>query len=207
MTTTRRPDEPLRRLTCDEALDLLEPFLDGDLTPEESARLQAHLEGCAACAAELALAGRVQAGLRALPQPDCPPELLARVVAAGRGEVGAFPAGVRTPRIVRGRIAAAAAIAAVAALAVGGGSLFLHLQHLQSLQQRAEARQAQVAEATREARFALAYIGRATRKAGLDVRDEVLQKRLVTPAARTLSRLSNDLPNASSPAGEPRQEP
>jgi anti-sigma factor (TIGR02949 family) len=197
-TSTRRPDDPLRCLPCDEALDLLEPCLDGDLTPEESARLRVHLEGCAACAAELALAGRVQAGLRALPQPDCPPELIARVVRTGRGEVVAFPGRVRT---LRTRFAAAAA---VAALAVGGGSLFVHLQHLQ---QRAASRQAQVAEATREARFALACIGRATRKAGLDVRDEVLQKRLVTPAAQTLSRLSNDLPNASSPAGEPRQEP
>jgi anti-sigma factor RsiW len=193
-----RPDGPLR---CEEALDLLEPSLDGDLTPAESARLQAHLDGCAACAAELALAGRVQAGLRTLPQPDCPPELLARVVAAGRGEIVPFPSRARTLRTVRGRIAAAAA---VAALAVGGGSLFVHLQ------QRAEIRQtqdAQIAEATREARFALAYIGRATRKTGLDVRDEVLQKRLVVPATRTLSLSLNDLPNASSPAGAPRQEP
>lgn len=197
-TSTRRPDDPLGGLPCDEALDLLEPHLDGDLTPEESARLRRHLEGCAACAAELALAGRVQAGLRALPQPDCPPELLARVLETGRGEVVAFPARVRT---FRNRFAAAAA---VAALAVGGGSLFLHLQ------QRAETRQAQaaqVAEATREARLAFAYIGKATRKAGLDVRDEVLQKRLVAPAAQALSRLSNDLPNPASPAGEPRQEP
>jgi anti-sigma factor RsiW len=191
-----RPDEPL---SCDGALDLLEPSLDGGLTPEESERLRLHLAGCAACAAELALSRRVQAGLRALPQPDCPPELLVRVLKTGRGEVVAFPSRART---LRQRFAAAAA---VAALAVGGGSLFVHLQHLQ--QNGAEARQAQVAEATREARFALAYIGRASRKAGLDVRDEVLQKRLVTPAARTLSRLANDLPNPSSPAGEPRQEP
>src|SRR4051812_32105784 len=144
-----RPDEPLH---CDEALDLLEPFLDGDLSPAESARLQAHLSGCAACAAELALAGRVQAGLRALPQPDCPPELLTRLaqtIETGRGEVVAFPSRART---LRHRFAA---VAAVAALAVGGGALFVHLQHLQ---QREETRQAQVAEATREARFALAYI-------------------------------------------------
>ena len=198
-----RPDEPLLPLRCDEALDLLEPHLDGDLTPEESARLRRHLEGCAACAAELALAGQVQAGLRALPQPDCPPELIARVLEAGRGEVVPFPSRVRT---FRNRFAAAAA---VAALAVGGGALFVHSQQLQ---QRAEARQAQqVAEATREARLAFAYIGKATRKAGLDVRDEVLQKRLLVPAAQTLSRLSNDfpkdVPNEASPAGEPRQEP
>ena len=195
-----RTDEPLR---CDEALDLLEPFLDGELTPEEDERLRRHLAGCAACAAELAFSRRVQAGLRALPQPDCPPELLARVLEAGRGEVVPFPARART---IHQRFAAAAA---VAALAVGGGALFLHSQQLQ---QRAEARQAQqVAEATREARLAFAYIGKATRKAGLDVRDEVLQKRLVLPAAQALSRLSNDfpndVPNEASPAGEPRQEP
>lgn len=197
-----RPDEPSLPLRCDEALDLLEPQLDGELTPEEGARLRRHLEGCAACAAELALAGQVQAGLRALPQPDCPPELLARVLEAGRGEVVPFPARARTSRTFRYRFAA---VAAVAALAVGGGSLFLHVQ---DLQQRAATRQAQqVAEATREARFAFAYIGKATRKAGLDVRDEVLQKRLVTPAAQALARLSTDLPNPATPAGEPRQEP
>jgi len=196
---TRRPGAPPGGLPCDEALDLLEPHLDGDLTPEESERLRRHLEGCAACAAELALARQVQAGLRALPQPDCPPQLIARVVEAGRGEVVPFPSRVRA---LRNRFAAAAA---VAALAVGGWALFLHSQ---LLQQRAEARQArQVAEATREARLAFAYIGKATRKAGLDVRDEVLQKRLVLPAAQTLSRLSNDAPNDPSPAGEPRQEP
>jgi anti-sigma factor (TIGR02949 family) len=194
-----RPDEPLHPLRCEEALDLLEPFLDGDLLPAESERLRVHLAGCPACAAELALAGRVQAGLRALPQPDCPPGLLARVLETGRGEVVPFPMHART---LQHRFAAAAA---VAALAVGGGSLFVHLQHLQ--QRAAETRQAQLAEATREARFALAYIGRATRKAGLDVRDEVLQKRLVAPTARTLSRSLNDLPNPASPAGEPRQEP
>ena len=167
-----RPHDPL---SCEEALDLLEPYLDGDLPPDEAGRVRRHLDGCPACAAELSLAARIQSELRALPQPDCPPEVIERVRRAGRGEVVPFPSRDRAPRW---RIAAAAALVA---LGVGGGSLFVHIQHVR--QQRE-----QVARATQEARLALAYFGKVTRRAGLDVRDEVLEKRLVAPVARSVSR-------------------
>ena len=180
-------------LSCEAALDLIEPSLDGDLDAGEEARLRAHLAACAACAAELAFAQRVQRELRALPQPEVPPELLARVVQAGRrGEVIPFPQPQRTGRL---RIAAAAALVA---LAVGGGSLFVHLQHVQHQRE-------QVAQATREARLALAYFGKVTRKAGLDIRDEVLEKRLVIPVTRSVSRSLGNSFNPPSPA-EPRKE-
>jgi anti-sigma factor (TIGR02949 family) len=184
---TMRPNDDL---SCPEALDLLEPCLDGDLSAGEADRLRVHLESCTACAAELALAERVQRELRSLPQPDCPPEVIERVVRAGRGEVVPFPSRERT---WRQRIAA---VAAVLMLAVGGGSLFVHLQH-QRLQDQ---RERQVAQATREARFALAYLGKATHRIGLDVRDEVLQKRLVIPTTRSASQSLSDLPS------EPRKE-
>jgi anti-sigma factor RsiW len=185
-------DIPIGPVTCEEALDLLDPWLDGDLPPEEAGRLRAHLDRCPACAAELALAGRIQRELRALPQPDCPPEVIQRVVRTGRGEVVPFPSPSR--RMTRLRIAAAAA---VLTLAVGGGSLFVHLQH----QRQDQADRERIAEATREARFALAYLGKVTRKAGLGVRDEVLEKRLVIPAARSVSRSLGEIP-----AAEPRKE-
>jgi anti-sigma factor (TIGR02949 family) len=168
-------NRPHDALPCEEALDLLEPYLDGDLPPGEMDRVRRHLEVCPACAAELSLAARIQRELRALPQPDCPPEVIERVRQAGRGEVVPFPVRERAPRW---RIAAAAALVA---LAVGGGALGVHLQHVRQQQE-------QVAQATREARLALAYFGKVTRKAGLDVRDEVLEKRLVVPVARSVSR-------------------
>ena len=176
---------PNDEISCADASDSIEPYLDGDLPPREADRLRQHLESCAACAAERALAERIQRELRSLPQLDCPPEVIERVVRAGRGEVVPFP-GRKEP--LRWRIAAAAA---VVAMTVGGGSLFVHFQHQ---------REQQVAQATQEARFALAYLGRATHKAGLDVRDEVLQKRLVIPTTRSVSRSLSDLPN------EPRKE-
>src|SRR5882757_5055848 len=98
---------PNDSLGCEEALDLLDPYLDGDLQPDEARRVREHLDRCPACAAELSLARRVQGELRALPQPECPPELLARVVRQGRGEVVPFPSASRSPRR---RIAAAAAV-------------------------------------------------------------------------------------------------
>src|SRR5436309_2048887 len=182
-------NRPHDALSCAEALDLLEPYLDGDLPPGEADRVRRHLEACPACAAERALAARIQSELRALPQPDCPPEVIERVRRAGRGEVVPFPSRERAPRW---RIAAAAA--AVIALAVGGGALGVHLQHVQQQQE-------QVAEATREARLALAYFGKVTRRAGLDVRDEVLEKRLVVPVARSVSRSLGTADDA-----EPRKE-
>lgn len=180
-------NRPHDALSCEEALDLLDPYLDGDLPPGEMDRVRRHLDGCPACAAELSLAARIQRELRALPQPDCPPEVIERVRRAGRGEVVPFPSRERAPRW---RIAAAAALVV---LAVGGGALGIHIQHVRQ--------QEQVAQATQEARLALAYFGKVTRKAGLDVRDEVLEKRLVVPVARSVSR---SLGNAD--GGEARKE-
>jgi anti-sigma factor RsiW len=184
-------------MVCEGALDLLETYLDGDLPREAADRFRFHLEGCRACAAELALAGRIQRELRVLPQPDCPPEVIERVVRTGRGEVVPFPSRSRAARL---RIAAAAA---ALALAVGGGSLFIHLQRDQP---RPEPSRAEIAQATRQARFALAYLGKVTRKAGLGVRDEVLEKRLVIPAARSVSRSLGGALSGPSAAAEPRKE-
>jgi anti-sigma factor RsiW len=174
----KRAEDDLR---CEEALDLLEAYLDGDLEAGEAGRVRAHLERCPGCAAELALAGRIQAELRALPELDCPPEILEEVRRRGRGDAGNIVP-FRPRRVWGPRIAAAAA---VLALAVTGGALFLQSQKPDTPSPE------EVAQAARDARLALAYLGQATRRAGFDVRDEVLQKRLVLPTTRGLARISD----------------
>ncbi|HKV10465.1 MAG TPA: zf-HC2 domain-containing protein [Thermoanaerobaculia bacterium] len=141
-------------LRCEEALELLEPFLDGDLPPGEEERLRAHLEGCASCAAELNLARAVQRELRSLPLHDCPPEVLEKVKSAG-GEVVAF-----RPRWPRLQVAAAAALLAVA---IGAGAFFARPAHQGPDPE-------EVAQATAEARYAMAYIGKVSRRTGLELR-------------------------------------
>ncbi|MBW8873805.1 MAG: zf-HC2 domain-containing protein [Acidobacteria bacterium] len=163
-------------LTCNEALDLLEPYVDGDLSPAEAARLRSHLESCPACAAELALAERIQRELRSLPQLDCPPEIVERVRRQGAEVVPFRPRRMGLPL----RVAAAAALLA---LSLGGGALFVRSQ-----QQHQRERAAEIAQATAQARYALALLGRVSRRTGLDVRDEVLARRVVLPAARSISQ-------------------
>ncbi len=172
---------------CEEALGLLEPFIDGDLSPSESTRLREHLERCPACAAELELAARIQRELRSLPQLDCPPEVLEKVERAGRSEVVPFPrrdrAGLRI-----------AAIAALLALAVGGGALFLRFE------ERDRPSPQEIAQATAEARYALAYIGKVTRRTRMNLREDVLEKRLVEPASRSVSRTLGEAPGPAVPS-------
>jgi anti-sigma factor RsiW len=168
-------------LTCHEALDLLEPCVDGDLEPAEAGRLRAHLARCPACAAELALAQRIQAELRALPQLDCPPEIVERVRQEG-AQILPFRSPVRGRAVLPFRIARLGAAAALLALALGGGVLFLRSQ-----QPPRQPSAAEVARATQQARYALAYLGRVSRQASYDVRDDVLARRVVLPAARSVS--------------------
>lgn len=182
---------------CEEALDWIEPYLDGDLPEYEAARLRGHLAVCTACAAELQLAARIQNELRSLPQLDCPPEVMERVRQEGRGVVVPF----RPRRIVRAIGPRLAAAAAMLTLAVGGGALFLNLQ------KPADAPSPeQVAQATADAKLALAYLGKATRRAGDDLREEILAKRLVAPATRGISRSLGEIPDLPVPAGRLEKE-
>ena len=181
-----RPDETM---SCDEARELLEPWLDGDLPAGEAARVRAHVDRCAGCAAELDLAARIQRELRSLPQHDCPPEVLQRVLdtgrggRGGRGEVVPFEPRrrARTGAVQGFRIAVAAALLA----AIVGGLSFL----IPERPPASHPSPAEVAQATREARLALAYVGRVTRRAGLDLRDEVLRQRLIDPTTRSVRGL------------------
>ena len=87
-----------------------------------------------------------------------------------------------------------AAAAAVLALAVGGGALFFQIQR-PSDQPSPE----QIAQATAEAKLALAYLGKATRRASDDLREEVIAKRLVVPATRGVSRSLRRDPGPAGP--------
>ena len=50
-------------LACGQVLDRLSDYLDGELSPEERGRLEAHLRGCEGCAR---FGGELRATVRAL---------------------------------------------------------------------------------------------------------------------------------------------
>ena len=105
----------------------LAALLDGALSPAERVAADAHLEVCAQCREELALAAGARDALRALPRELRPPVDIAAAVAR---EIGAGPASARAsggpPRWYRtaGVVAVAAAIALAAVIVpnLGGRS-------------------------------------------------------------------------------------
>lgn len=70
------------RLTCHEAFQRLDDYLGRALSPEELARVEAHLADCTVCAAEYGFETRLVDGLREkLRQTELPDELRGRLAA------------------------------------------------------------------------------------------------------------------------------
>jgi anti-sigma factor (TIGR02949 family) len=77
----------LSRYTCEEAFRRLDDYLDRELSAEETALVNEHLEICAGCAREFNFEESVLKGVRAkLRQIDLPPTLQARILGVLDGE-------------------------------------------------------------------------------------------------------------------------
>ncbi len=191
----------LEALPCTAVLEQLEAHVDGELAAAEAAAVEAHLEGCPACAAEHALAVDLQRELRALPELDTPRSVLLELSREAERARFRRPArSRRRPAMFRwpsfgavfrwppfGVTPARAATALFAAMVIGGGLLWDR-----GVPAPAEAPPAAdpaaVARATEEARYALAYLTRVNRRAGLKLRDDLFVKRIARPSARSLAR-------------------
>ena len=175
-------------LTCAEAGALLELAVDGELETPDAERLARHVTRCADCAAELELAEGIRSELRALPELEPPAVVLDRVRSGVASEAArgarVTPLPLRAPLrpVARRRWAVGAALAA--ALAALLGTVLL----LRSSAPPPPPSAADIGLATRQARFALAYVTRVTRTAGLTVRDDVIEKRVILPATLTVAR-------------------
>ncbi|MBW2288125.1 MAG: zf-HC2 domain-containing protein [Deltaproteobacteria bacterium] len=110
-------------------LDRLGDHLEGDLTPEDFTRVDAHLAECSACMAELRELRETVALLRGLPDPVPPPRLVAGVMQRievegdSRGRVIELFREVAQPRVIAALAAGIAALALFSTLDVGEGGL------------------------------------------------------------------------------------
>lgn len=228
--------------TCDRVLDLLEPFVDGEVSAEEQALVQAHVERCPTCARELSIARRIQTELRALPQPELPPHLAKDLLGidpaqarprelgsthrgrSGAGSLRKFPRpgsgrdfeaparGDRAPSARRSSSAASqpwrwAAVGGLAAVLVAA-LLVLWTAPFDSSPQVVDQptpSAAEIAQAEAEARYALAQVAAVSRRAGLELRDDVLAPHLVQPMTRNLTdslRTVPDVPHSDRSTGD-----
>ena len=66
-------------MQCDEVRDLLSPYLDGELTPEQRLAVDSHLVDCSACATELNVYESISGLAARMVDPVPPPDLWERM--------------------------------------------------------------------------------------------------------------------------------
>lgn len=174
---SRLPDSQ----NCAQVQQDLEAYLDGGPSTVRAHRVEAHLSECSTCLAQVHLAKEIQNELRALPEMDAPAAVIQTIFdQTVRSEKPKRSLGDllnRWPRPVWATLVAASLVLVVALAVINQGTTTPD-----------QPDEAAIAQATAEARFALAQVGLATRKAGLAVRNKALQDQIVTPTKRSLSR-------------------
>jgi len=161
---------------CSWTQERIEAYIDGELTPAEQDRLEAHAATCATCAAELEDARRLISALRTLPSLTCP-----------NAVSQALQDRIHQTRQDRWRTAAKrwyAPLAAAAVLALIAG---YHLFDPEPVPPAFSAKE--VAQARRQVEWTLAYLGDLNSRMGTAVRDDVIQPHLVQPLRLNLDTI------------------
>jgi anti-sigma factor (TIGR02949 family) len=111
-------------MDCKTALTLLEPYLDNELDRADARELEAHVDGCAGCAAALTRLGDLRQALRDVAlRHSAPPELRERIRATA-GRTGALRSAAPPSRRAMPQWSR---LAAACVLAFGAGGLSVHL--------------------------------------------------------------------------------
>lgn len=169
----------------------LELYVDGDLPAAKARRLEEAVQAEPAFREELSRARALRDRLRALPEPACPPDVTASVIAYARRDAraGIFE---RIRTIVTSNwetvLRPTLAVGVLFSLVVGGALI----TRPQSEQPLPLAATEDVERALNEAKWTLAYVSDIGRRTATSIRDEVFEERLVAPVNRVLDAALDD---------------
>ena len=135
---------------CENFAALLDPFVDGELSPDEMARVQAHLDGCPACRAYVDDALAIRAAFPDAEDTPVPDGFSESVMARIRAET------VSQKRKNRPWLKALASLAACCAIVLLAAPMFSHSSKTEAAPAEAPAAAADTAASTERAmEFAL----------------------------------------------------
>ena len=186
-----RPDD---KTQCQDLQLRIEALVDEELEQTEATALREHLEICPACARQIRLAAEIRQELRGLPELDTPQHVLDSVLGTVRHKESRRRSWLDFFRAPRPAWIAVGATAAAA--------LFAVMVLMPNQEPAPPEHSAEVEIATEEARLALAYLDKLTHRAARDLREDVVQKRVVEPTVRGLSRSLN-APETTAPKNGP----
>ena len=167
--------------------DRIEAFLDGEVSPDESAVIEKMMADDACWSTELLLAQQVRDELRALPKPVCPASVTQAVFTETRRQARvAWKDRIRL-WIDRWWVELWQPTLAMSLLALIIIMSTLVGRQSQVVQNGVE--MAEVQQALAEAKWTLAYLSELGKQTGQSVRHEVLETRVVEPMHHALERI------------------
>ncbi len=172
--------KPRESIDCTGAETLIETYLDDEIAAADRAAFEAHMGQCESCAAELALARKIQGELRELPPLACPPAVSRKVLEHAAAHP---PLSERLRSWWGGHKLWQPAFALLLAAALGVGYLRLSSEPPTP---DAPYSDAEIAQAEVELKLAFAYLGDISQKAS-DSFGVELGSRVLAPVGRSLA--------------------
>ena len=111
---------------CENFAALLDPFVDGELSPDEMARVQAHLDGCPACRAYVDDALAIRASFPDAEDTPVPDGFAESVMARIRAEAASQAEAAPQKKTSRPWLKALASLAACCAIVLLAAPMFSH---------------------------------------------------------------------------------
>ena len=141
---------------CENFAALLDPFVDGELSPDEIARVQAHLDGCPACRAYADDALAIRASFPDAEDTPVPDGFAESVMARIRAEAASQAEAAPQKKTSRPWLKALASLAACCAIVLLAAPMFSHSSKTEAAPAEAPAAAADTAASTERAmEFAL----------------------------------------------------
>ena len=141
---------------CETFAALLDPFVDGELSPDEMARVQAHLDGCPACRAYVDDALAIRASFPDAEDTPVPDGFAESVMARIRAEAASQAEAAPQKKTSRPWLKALASLAACCAIVLLAAPMFSHSSKTEAAPAEAPAAAADTAASTERAmEFAL----------------------------------------------------
>ena len=141
---------------CENFAALLDPFVDGELSPDEMARVQAHLDGCPACRAYVDDALAIRAAFPDAEHTEVPEGFANGVMARIRAEAASQAEAAPQKKTSRPWLKALASLAACCAIVLLAAPMFSHSSKTEAAPAEAPAAAADTAASTERAmEFAL----------------------------------------------------
>ncbi len=171
-----------KKSLCVWVSDRIDPYLDGELSADESHVFDRHIDACVVCREELTLAETVLDKLRELPAQACPDRVTGALYAGVETgpELAAVPA-VPVRRWFGGWFLRPAVAGMLAVIVFTTMILVGRMERGTN-----EATPDEVARATAEVQWTLAYVGNVSRWTGRTFQQEVLEERVVAPVRRAV---------------------